>query len=136
MRMKKFLILVITTIALVSCDFLKDPIVLGTSQISTNDDGKFVCHVSSQLHCNVDSLLTLQNGKRAFIEPVVNSDVTVFTFGTEDEIYFYQGVATADDIKKVYFQGDTSNATINMFIFSCVLIILASIVANSKNKST
>ncbi|MBE6451129.1 MAG: hypothetical protein E7016_04110 [Alphaproteobacteria bacterium] len=132
--MKKFLILIVTAIALVSCDFLKDPIVLGYSKVELTDNGKFICRADSQLNCFVDSLLTLQEGKKSYIAPVVGENVTVFTFDVNDKIYFYQGVATSEDIKSVYFQGDTANRMINFVLILICIIIFGTVVVSKKNR--
>lgn len=122
--MKKFLLFLFAMCLLTSCDFTADPMVIGTSEIELNDDGQYVCRLTSKATYVVDSLLTLKDGHKEFIDPIEGKDVTIFTYNQADKIYFYRGHASAEEIKTVWYQGFSGNGTLNFtLIFICVIIL-------------
>ena len=106
--MKKFLILFFAAITLTACDWNDDPQILGYSEIKQSEDGEYICQVNN-FYCYIDSVLTKENGIKCYEEPILGEDVTAFTLDKNDEIYFYKGHVSSEEIKEVYFQYDDSN---------------------------
>ena len=52
-------------------------------------------------NCYIDSVLTKENGVKCYEEPILGEDVTAFTLDKNDEIYFYKGYVSSEEIKEV-----------------------------------
>ena len=123
---RKFFILFLTvfSVMLTSCDWHADPKIVGYSTMQLNNDGRFVCSVDDNSLYYIDSVLTIKDGIKLYEAPTCGNDVTVFTFNIEDGVRFYKGHVSSEEVKRVYFQGDSSSATLNFTLFFMVVVIL------------
>ena len=118
------LVLVVFSVLLTSCDWNADPVILGYSEVKQVDDGRFVCSVDDRAVYFVDSLLTIKDGVKSYEKPVIGNEVTVFAFDLTGRVHFYKGNVSADEVKRVYFQGDGGSATINFTLIFFAIIVL------------
>lgn len=125
MKRKFFVfVLIAFTLSLTSCDWYSDPEIIGHSKIELANNGRFACEMEDLTVYYIDSLLTIKDGIKSYETPACGNDVTVFTFNKSNKFHFYKGIASSEQIKKVYFQGDTVSGTLNFIIIFIVVILL------------
>ena len=134
--MKKLVLFLFTAIALTSCDWTADPKIIGVSEIEADTNGRYICRLENEASYCIDSVLTIKNGTKLYETPIIGKDVTVFTFDSVDNIYFYRGIASSEEIKRVYFQGSKANGLINVMLILLIIFILYGLASHVYAKST
>ncbi len=130
--MKRFyLLLVVALLLFSSCDWRRDPQIVGYTPIELNEKNEFVCFIED-VAIPVDSILLANETEKIYDRPYIGQYVTCFTIGNHTG--FYEGIANADEIKKVYFIGDTVSSSINFFIVFMVVILLYGYATTCKEK--
>ena len=121
-NMKHFYFLIaIVSLLFSSCDWRRDPIVLGHGCVEINEDNKFVCSISGDL-LPIDSVLFTDGIEKIYTAPHAAQKVTYFSIGKNK--YFYDGIADAEEIKDVYFIDDNLNGDLNFCLLMVILIFI------------
>ena len=104
------------------CDWNKNPNIVGLGKVELDSKNRFVCRIYNRF-IGVDSVLLANKTEKIYADPYVGQEVTCFSFGG-NELYFYEGWATSDEIKNVYYIGDHTSDDINFTIFVLVCACL------------
>ncbi|MBR5598525.1 MAG: hypothetical protein IKW39_00630 [Alphaproteobacteria bacterium] len=130
--MKHALLFVIAMMLFTGCDWRKAPNIVDFSKIELDSNNNFVCLINNEL-VKVDSVLLSDQTKRIYAPPYVGEDVTCFSFRFGN-LEFYDGKATPDEIKEVYFIGDNLSSDLNFAVFTIAFVIFYAIYSAMKEK--
>lgn len=118
-EMKHVYFLFVVAVMLFSgCDWRKAPNIVDFSKVELDSKSNFVCLVND-VFVGVDSVLQADQTQKIYRKPYVGQEVTCFSFNS-DELHFYDGKATAEEIKKVYFIGDYLSTDLNFAMFAFI----------------
>ena len=105
-----------------SCDWRKAPNIVDFGKIELDSQNNYVCLVNDEVIA-VDSVLQADKTQKVYELPYVGQEVTCFSF-KPGELHFFDGKATSEEIKEVYFIGDYLSTDLNFAVFAIIVIVL------------
>ena len=105
-----------------SCDWRKAPNIVDFGKIELDSQNNYVCLVNDEFVA-VDSVLQADRTQKIYESPYLGQEVTCFSFKS-GELHFFDGKATSEEIKEVYFIGDYLSTDLNFAVFAIIVIVL------------